>query len=140
MEHLFEEQPMPYLGRDPAPEEIAEWARREGLRRRIASGGKNMPARERQEGYTHMVQLHGACCWLCGFSMNAYNAAQSLYPNLGEHEAPRRCLRCCIRLSQGVPLLVAGAPWYWSRPSDLKMQEIVDTLEQSRPLWEHQED
>lgn len=131
MQNEFHEQPMPYLGRDPTPDEKVEWARREKERLYVFEGGRLM-GREASATTAHMTHLHSGGCWCCAFPMSQYNAARSLEPS---SEKGYRCLNCGVRMHHTVPFVAFGPPWHWSRPEDMTIQEMLEWIEAHRSIW-----
>lgn len=131
-EYKYEKQPLPFLGRDATPEEIKEWDRLEDLRRYLHGKGRAATGRDRQVAMTHELHLYTPGCWLCGMHMSVYNAAKAVFlPEYGNRE-----YRCNVRMHYTVPFVAWPNPWFWSRPTDMTPQEVIDTLEAARPLWE----
>lgn len=112
MEKEFHRQDMPFLGRDPTSEEVAEWKRREDMREYAFKGGKVMTGRDAQDAQSHMHALHHSPCWLCGFRSSEYTAARDLKP----YGKPHTCVACGIRVKYCVPFVAFGPSWYWGRP------------------------
>jgi hypothetical protein len=131
MEKEFHRQDMPFLGRDPTSEEIKEWKRREDEREYVFSGGKMMTGLDAQRAKSHMLNLHHSSCWLCAFPSSCYTAARDLEP----YAKPHACVGCGIRMRYMVPFVAMGPSWYWGRPEDMTIPEILSVLEAHRAVW-----
>ena len=127
--------PLPFFGRSSSQEETKEWLRLETLRLRDDAGEHSTcTTREQQEVFIHRMRLHRGACWLCGFPMSQYDGARMI--DIPTPHPVFTCLNCGIRLHHAVPFVYLGAPWTWTRPKDMTLQEVINTLEAYRDIWE----
>jgi len=127
-------QPFPFIGRDPTPEEEAEWKRLEDLRLSTPTGVRTLcTSQDKQDRYVHSLLVFRSSCWLCGHPVNRYEACRALH--FPSPPPEQRCLNCNVRMNDVVPFVSMGAPWHWARPKDMTIPEILRTLEASRPIW-----
>ena len=131
MEKEFHRQPLPFLGRDATEAETREWKRREDEREYVFNGGKTMTGLDSQKARSHMDNLSHSPCWLCAFPSSQYTGTRSFEP-FGK---PATCVRCGIRMVVHVPFVALGPTWYWGRPDDMTIPEILSTLEAHRAVW-----
>lgn len=140
MDKEFHRQPFPFVGEQPSTADIEEWKRREDLREYIFNRGRTASSQDRAANHSHMMHLHSGPCWCCAHPMSQYNAARSIHIKGyrladGRPADDYRCLNCGVRLVHLVPFVALGHPWYWGRPEDMTIQEMLETVEAHRPIW-----